>query len=188
MRPRYFLSCNLKWQKEEQDCGRQQECSSKINPCKLAPFLHIPCPRCGLLGNKEVCWYDRKKCKGTLSKERPRGYQIRSNISAIKKGIPSPSNCVCQVPTNWPTKWTASCSYNIHIASPGPNISRGYQIFLDVSDNSHHMRYVHSPVIKIFTKESIPAPPIPETIRPATTISKDWPKALHFNLVLPLVW
>jgi hypothetical protein len=39
-------------------------------------------------------------------------------------------------------------------------------------------------VIKIFTKESIPAPPTPEITLPATTAGKDWPKAL--NLVFSI--
>lgn len=41
-------------------------------------------------------------------------------------------------------------------------------------------------MIKIFTKESIPAPPTPETILPATTVGKDWPTALDFSFSIAI--
>lgn len=48
------------------------------------------------------------------------------------------------------------------------------------------MRYGHIPVIKIFTKESMPAPPTPETIRPAITAGKDCPAALNCGVSIAI--
>jgi hypothetical protein len=57
---------------------------------------------------------------------------------------------------------------------------------LGVRGNNYHTQYGDLPVIKIFTKESIPAPPIPETILPATTTGKDWPTALGFGISIAI--
>lgn len=57
---------------------------------------------------------------------------------------------------------------------------------MGVKGDNYPTRYGDLPVIKIFTKESIPAPPIPETILPATTTDKDWPTALGFGISIAI--